>query len=101
MGVLLQRVEAVPDPDVQSVPVIEACTLESPIVERETERTDEVEARPCGEAQPPDISRIWRDFRLVKDDVEHADGQVEKIAEKKTPSAGGCPAAGGAGDLLC
>ncbi len=51
-------------------PVVEARSTPSSIVDRKTERTDEVEHRPCGHAEPADRPGILGNPGLHQHDVK-------------------------------
>jgi hypothetical protein len=56
--------------DVDEVPVIDARSAHTVLVDTETERTHEVERR-CGSgAEPGDVAGVGRDLRLDQNDVE-------------------------------
>jgi len=58
------------DRDPRQFVIIQAGAPQAPILERESERLDKVQARSGIRAQPYDIARVRRDFRLIKNDMK-------------------------------
>ncbi len=54
-------------------PVVQTCSTPSSIVDRKTERTDEVEHRPGGHAEPANRPGILRNPGLHQHDVKTGD----------------------------
>ena len=52
--------------------VVEACPFQARVVQRETERPYQVQARTGVGAQSDDVAGIAGNFRLEQDDMDHA-----------------------------
>jgi hypothetical protein len=68
---LATGIEADMTPDIGPVTIIQPGPPEAPIIERKSERLDQVQARRRIAAQAHDIAGIGRDFGLVQHDFEH------------------------------
>src|SRR5262249_8258071 len=55
-------------------PVVEPRAPDVPVVDRESERVDQVETRSGGDAEPADGARVLRDLGCHQDDVHHGVG---------------------------
>ena len=68
---LVEDRKAVPDVDIDILPIIEASAADLFVIEGEPEGTDEVERRSGGEAEAAGGPGIVRDLRGEEDEVEH------------------------------
>ena len=67
----LQLGERIPDVHIDFFPVIESRTFQLSIIQRKSERLDQMQGRARSKAKPADISGIRRDLRLDQDHVKH------------------------------
>ena len=57
--------------DGRHLAIIEACTPDPSLVQGKAERVNQMQGRADIGAQTDDIARVWWDFRLIQDQVEH------------------------------
>ena len=65
--------------DIERFPVVHAAALEVAVGDLESERVNEVEARFGDRAEPPDITRVLWNLRLVEDDMKHQGGGLIEL----------------------
>jgi hypothetical protein len=58
--------------DVERVPVVHPTPLEMLIRNREAKRMNQMQPTLGDRTKAPNVTRILRDFRVKKDDVEHS-----------------------------
>ena len=66
-----QRIERIPQLQAYLVPIIEAGSLQLPIIQRKAKRLDQMQRRLCGQAKPTDIACVWGYLRPNQDNVKH------------------------------
>ncbi len=57
--------------DLHLLPIIQPRALQLPIVDREAQRSHQMQGRIRGQAQPSDVPSVRRNLWLDQDDVEH------------------------------
>src|SRR6185312_14414804 len=83
----LEVVPARPDLGADARPVVEPGAPDLFVLEREAERTNEVQPRAGGQAGPPGVARVPVDLRLDEDDVQIAHFRASFGSSRNAPGA--------------